>query len=57
MSAWGGARRSGSTRCSSRAGRSSAAAEDEKALGNLLTLHAPFFQDRFFPESLVLRRW
>jgi len=29
--------------------------EDEKALGNLLTLHAPFFQDRFFPESLVLK--
>ncbi len=30
-------------------------AEDEKALGNLLTLHAPFFQDRFFPESFVLK--
>ena len=29
--------------------------EDEKALGNLLTLHAPFFQGRFFPESLVLK--
>ena len=29
--------------------------EDEKALGNLLTLQAPFFQDRFFPESLVLK--
>lgn len=28
--------------------------EDEKALGNLLTLHAPFFQGRFFPESFVL---
>ena len=30
-------------------------AQDEKALGNLLTLHAPFFQDRFFPESFVLK--
>jgi hypothetical protein len=30
-------------------------AEDEKALGNLLTLHAPFFQERFFPESFVLK--
>ncbi len=29
--------------------------EDEKALGNLLTLHAPFFQERFFPESYVLK--
>jgi hypothetical protein len=29
--------------------------EDEKALGNLLTLHAPFFQGRFFPESHVLK--
>jgi hypothetical protein len=29
--------------------------EDEKALGNLLTLHAPFFQERFFPESFVLK--
>ena len=29
--------------------------EDEKALGNLLTLHAPFFQNRFFPESFVLK--
>lgn len=29
--------------------------EDEKALGNLLTLHAPFFQGRFFPESFVLK--
>ena len=28
--------------------------EDEKALGNLLTLHAPFFQDRFFPECPLL---
>ena len=30
-------------------------AEDEKALGNLLTLHAPFFQERFFPESFILK--
>ena len=30
-------------------------AEDEKALGNLLTLHAPFFRNRFFPESFVLK--
>lgn len=30
-------------------------AEDEKALGNLLTLHAPFFETRFFPESFVLK--
>lgn len=29
--------------------------EDEKALGNLLTLRAPFFEGRFFPESLVLK--
>jgi hypothetical protein len=29
--------------------------EDEKALGNLLTLHAPFFQSRYFPESFVLK--
>ena len=29
--------------------------EDEKALGNLLTLHAPFFDARFFPESFVLK--
>jgi hypothetical protein len=29
--------------------------EDEKALGNLLTLHAPFFQARYFPESHVLK--
>src|SRR5207237_1053183 len=29
--------------------------EDEKALGNLLTLHAPFFQGRYFPESYVLK--
>ncbi len=29
--------------------------EDERALGNLLTLHAPFFQGRFFPESFILK--
>jgi len=29
--------------------------EDEKALGSLLTLSAPFFQQRFFPESFVLK--
>ena len=29
--------------------------QDEKALGNLLTLHAPFFSGRFFPESFVLK--
>ena len=29
--------------------------EDEKALGNLLTLHAPFFQGHYFPESYVLK--
>jgi hypothetical protein len=29
--------------------------EDEIALGNLLTLQAPFFQNRFFPEAYVLR--
>jgi hypothetical protein len=29
--------------------------QDELALGNLLTLHAPFFTGRFFPESFVLK--
>ena len=29
--------------------------EDEHALGNLMTLHAPFFQGRYFPESFVLK--
>jgi hypothetical protein len=29
--------------------------EDERALGSLLTLNAPFFQQRFFPESFVLK--
>ncbi|MGF1510131.1 MAG: hypothetical protein ACFB9M_11590 [Myxococcota bacterium] len=28
--------------------------EYEKALGNLLTLHAPFFDDQYFPESRIL---
>jgi hypothetical protein len=27
----------------------------EKALGNLLTLHSPFFVDEYFPESYVLK--
>ncbi|MEL7371883.1 MAG: hypothetical protein AAFN74_23365, partial [Myxococcota bacterium] len=27
----------------------------EKALGNLLTLHAPFFDDTSYPESLILK--
>jgi len=27
----------------------------EKALGNLLTLHSPFFRDQYFPESLILK--
>jgi tetratricopeptide (TPR) repeat protein len=27
----------------------------EKALGNLLTLHSPYFQDEYFPESHVLK--
>lgn len=27
----------------------------EKALGNLLTLHSPFFEDAYFPESLILK--
>jgi hypothetical protein len=29
--------------------------EDDKALGNLLTLHAPFFEGRYYPESYVLK--
>jgi hypothetical protein len=29
--------------------------QDEKALGNLLTLHAPFFQGRYYPESHILK--
>ncbi|MEM6366794.1 MAG: hypothetical protein AAF851_00685 [Myxococcota bacterium] len=27
----------------------------ERALGNLLTLHAPFFEDEYFPESRILK--
>lgn len=27
----------------------------EKALGNLLTLHSPFFTDQYYPESLILK--
>lgn len=27
----------------------------EKALGNLLTLHSPFFRDEYYPESLILK--
>lgn len=27
----------------------------ERALGNLLTVHAPFFDDAYFPESLILK--
>ncbi len=27
----------------------------EKALGNLVTLHSPFFNDEYFPESQILR--
>ncbi|MFO0728666.1 MAG: hypothetical protein U1E65_33120 [Myxococcota bacterium] len=27
----------------------------EKALGNLLTLHSPFFSDQYFPESHILK--
>lgn len=27
----------------------------EKALGNLLTLHSPFFADQYFPESHILK--
>ncbi|MBX2814224.1 MAG: hypothetical protein KTR25_20615 [Myxococcales bacterium] len=27
----------------------------ERALGNLLTVHAPFFEDVYFPESLILK--
>jgi tetratricopeptide (TPR) repeat protein len=27
----------------------------EKSLGNLLTLHSPYFQDDYFPESYVLK--
>ena len=27
----------------------------ERVLGNLLTLHAPFFDDQYYPESLILK--
>lgn len=27
----------------------------ERALGNLLTVHAPFFEDSYYPESLILK--
>lgn len=27
----------------------------EKALGNLLTLHSPFFEDQYYPESQILK--
>ena len=30
-------------------------ADYEKALGNLVTLHAPFFVDEYFPESHILK--
>jgi tetratricopeptide (TPR) repeat protein len=29
--------------------------EQEKALGNLVTLHAPFFKDEYFPETLIIK--
>src|SRR5207248_11375855 len=29
--------------------------DDDKALGNLLPLHAPFFEGRYYPESYVLK--
>ncbi len=28
--------------------------EDEKALGNLITLRSPFFRDEYFPEAMLL---
>ncbi|MBI5494274.1 MAG: hypothetical protein HY904_04555 [Deltaproteobacteria bacterium] len=30
-------------------------ADYEKALGNLVTIHAPFFVNEYFPESLILK--
>ncbi|MDF1565375.1 MAG: adventurous gliding motility protein GltC [Deltaproteobacteria bacterium] len=27
----------------------------EKALGNMVTLHSPFFEEEYFPESLILK--
>ncbi len=29
--------------------------EYEKALGNMITLHSPFFRDEYFPEALILK--
>ncbi|WP_373045508.1 adventurous gliding motility protein GltC [Vulgatibacter sp.] len=29
--------------------------EYERALGNMITLHSPFFQDEYFPEALILK--
>jgi tetratricopeptide (TPR) repeat protein len=29
--------------------------EQEKALGNIVTLHAPFFRDEYFPETYIIK--
>ncbi|MHB1845887.1 MAG: adventurous gliding motility protein GltC, partial [Deltaproteobacteria bacterium] len=29
--------------------------DDERALGNMITLHSPFFRDEYFPESLTVK--
>jgi len=29
--------------------------EYERALGNMITLHSPFFRDEYFPEALILK--
>jgi hypothetical protein len=29
--------------------------DDERALGNMITLHSPFFKDEYFPESLTVK--
>ncbi len=29
--------------------------DDERALGNMITLHSPFFQGEYFPESLTVK--
>ncbi|MBI5526740.1 MAG: adventurous gliding motility protein GltC [Deltaproteobacteria bacterium] len=29
--------------------------EQEKALGNLVTLHSPFFKNEYFPETLIIK--
>ena len=29
--------------------------DDERALGNMVTLHSPFFKDEYFPESLTVK--